>query len=107
MEFKYLDKKVSDIVEKLGKKAPETTKMKNEELQKFNEAIENTINGIKNELNATSKALSEVVKAIQGEISRRGIEEKVNNQISMFDNSIKLTSTKQTEDNDDEEEDEE
>lgn len=97
MKFKYLNNKVADIVEKLGVQAPMVTTMKDEDLQTYNEAIENTINGIKNELTLTSKALSEVVKAIQGEIARRGIESKVKAQISMFDNSKLLAGPKKSE----------
>lgn len=94
MKFKYLNNKVADIVEQLGQKAPSVGTMKDEDLQKFNEAIENTIGGIKDELTMTSKALSEVIKAIQGEIARRGIANKVANQLSMFDNSKLLESPK-------------
>lgn len=94
MKFKYLNNKVADIVEQLGQKAPSVGTMKDEDLQLFNQAIENTIGGIKEELTATSKALSEVIKAIQGEIARRGIAKRVENQLSMFDNSKLLEAPK-------------
>lgn len=90
IEFKMLQPKVAEIVEKLGKKAPEAPKMKDEDLQRLNEAIETTIGDIKDELHTTQKALAEVIKVVQGEISRRGISKKVEKQISMFDFTTKL-----------------
>lgn len=84
-KFKYLNPEVVEIVEKLGQQAPNVNNMKDEDLQKTAEAIDNTINGIRTELNSTRDALSEVVKAVHGEIARRGIAKRVENQISMFD----------------------
>lgn len=84
-QFKYLNLQVAEIVEKLGKAAPTVTTMKDDELRKIYEAMNNTIDGIKQELNITSKALTEVNKAVEGEIARRQISLRVDNQISMFD----------------------
>ena len=92
MQFKMLNNKVGEIVEKLGKAAPGVTSMKDVKLQELNEAINNTIDDIKKELHTVQGALSEVIKVVEGEISRRGIKNKVDNQISMFDNTKQLGS---------------
>lgn len=84
-QFKMLNNQVGDIVEKIAKKAPSAPDMKNTELQELNEAITNTIGLIKTELKIVEKALSGVIDVVVGEISRRGISEKVDKQISIFD----------------------
>lgn len=90
VNFKMLQPQVVEIVEKLGKKAPDAPNMKDEDLQKLNEAIDNTIGDIKAELHTTQKALTEVIKVVKGEIARRGISQRVDRQISMFDDTFKL-----------------
>lgn len=83
--FKMLNSEVEKIVEKLGKAAPNVIEMDDIKLQEINEAIQNTIKMIKDELHITQNALSEVIKAVQGEIARRGISKKVDKQLSIFD----------------------
>lgn len=84
-KFKMLNNEVSNIVEKIGKEAPKVTEMENLRLQELKEAIGNTIGMIKSELNIVQEALKEVIKAVEGEIARRGISDKVEKNISIFD----------------------
>lgn len=89
-KFKMLNKDAVVLVDKLAAKVTTVADMKNEELQELAEAIKGTENLAKREVSEIAHALSSVKEVVSGEIIKRGIKDKVDNQISMFDVANKL-----------------
>lgn len=89
-KFKMLNDEAVKVVDKLAAKVTTVTNMKDEELQKIAEAIKGTENLAKREIAEVAHALASVKEVVAGEITKRGIKSKVDNQISLFDNSNKL-----------------
>lgn len=89
-KFKMLNDEAVQVVDKVAAKVTTVSEMTNEQLQELSMMISETIDMAKREIKQVADALSQVEDVVAGEITKRGISDRVQKQISMFDTHVML-----------------